>query len=197
MSHYVQVKAVKKSAEDNVSIEAEPMKCILSKHKMMLLCILQCHLLAQLPIRDLQARNILLIGSNLQTFFSFFLSFQEQGKIGVVFNIGTVDISIKEESTPVNDGKYHVVRFTRNGGNATLQVDSWPVNEHYPTGTYFFVFAFLFLSACNYKLTFNNNQILYKSLLLHLNNKLTRAQWCIFCLLENTVMFFFLYIQEE
>eukprot|EP00075_Anas_platyrhynchos_P025302 XP_027314555.1 neurexin 3 isoform X23 [Anas platyrhynchos] len=58
----------------------------------------------------------------------------EQGKIGVVFNIGTVDISIKEESTPVNDGKYHVVRFTRNGGNATLQVDSWPVNEHYPTG---------------------------------------------------------------
>ncbi|XP_049681520.1 neurexin 3 isoform X21 [Accipiter gentilis] len=58
----------------------------------------------------------------------------EQGKIGVVFNIGTVDISIKEESTPVNDGKYHVVRFTRNGGNATLQVDTWPVNEHYPTG---------------------------------------------------------------
>jgi len=72
----------------------------------------------------------------------FFLSFQEQGKIGVVFNIGTVDISIKEESTPVNDGKYHVVRFTRNGGNATLQVDSWPVNEHYPTGTYFFLFVF-------------------------------------------------------
>ncbi|XP_077179475.1 neurexin 3 isoform X6 [Paroedura picta] len=58
----------------------------------------------------------------------------EQGKIGVVFNIGTVDISIKEESTPVNDGKYHVVRFTRNGGNATLQVDGWPVNEHYPSG---------------------------------------------------------------
>ncbi|XP_074145963.1 neurexin 3 isoform X10 [Sminthopsis crassicaudata] len=58
----------------------------------------------------------------------------EQGKIGVVFNIGTVDISIKEESTPVNDGKYHVVRFTRNGGNATLQVDNWPVNEHYPSG---------------------------------------------------------------
>ncbi|XP_029453547.1 neurexin 3 isoform X11 [Rhinatrema bivittatum] len=58
----------------------------------------------------------------------------EQGKIGVLFNIGTEDISIKEESTPVNDGKYHVVRFTRNGGNATLQVDTWPVSEHYPTG---------------------------------------------------------------
>ncbi|XP_041122157.1 neurexin 3a isoform X30 [Polyodon spathula] len=59
----------------------------------------------------------------------------EQGKIGVTFNIGTVDISIQETSTPVNDGKYHVVRFTRNGGNATLQVDNWPINEHYPTGS--------------------------------------------------------------
>nr|3MW4_A Chain A, Neurexin-2-beta [Mus musculus]3MW4_B Chain B, Neurexin-2-beta [Mus musculus]3MW4_C Chain C, Neurexin-2-beta [Mus musculus] len=64
----------------------------------------------------------------------------EQGKIGVVFNIGTVDISIKEERTPVNDGKYHVVRFTRNGANATLQVDNWPVNEHYPTGRQLTIF---------------------------------------------------------
>ncbi|XP_054571836.1 neurexin 3 isoform X5 [Eptesicus fuscus] len=64
----------------------------------------------------------------------------EQGKIGVVFNIGTVDISIKEERTPVNDGKYHVVRFTRNGGNATLQVDNWPMNEHYPTGRQLTIF---------------------------------------------------------
>ncbi|XP_078029813.1 neurexin 3b isoform X4 [Epinephelus lanceolatus] len=58
----------------------------------------------------------------------------EQGKVGVTFNIGTVDISVKETSTAVNDGKYHLVRFTRNGGNATLQVDNWPVNEHFPTG---------------------------------------------------------------
>ncbi|XP_059212760.1 neurexin 3b isoform X2 [Centropristis striata] len=58
----------------------------------------------------------------------------EQGKVGVTFNIGTVDISVKETTTMVNDGKYHLVRFTRNGGNATLQVDNWPVNEHFPTG---------------------------------------------------------------
>ncbi|XP_053330661.1 neurexin 3 isoform X2 [Spea bombifrons] len=58
----------------------------------------------------------------------------EQGKIGVTFNIGYTDISIREESTPVNDGKYHVVRYTRNGGNATLQVDNWSVNEHFPGG---------------------------------------------------------------
>ncbi|XP_061600132.1 neurexin 3a [Cololabis saira] len=58
----------------------------------------------------------------------------QQGKIGVTFNIGTVDISVTESSIPVNDGKYHVVRFTRNGGNATLQVDNWAINEHFPTG---------------------------------------------------------------
>uniref|UniRef100_H3CWE7 Neurexin 3b n=1 Tax=Tetraodon nigroviridis TaxID=99883 RepID=H3CWE7_TETNG len=58
----------------------------------------------------------------------------EQGKVCVTFNIGTVDISVKETSTPINDGKYHLVRFTRNGGNATLQVDNWPINEHFPTG---------------------------------------------------------------
>uniref|UniRef100_A0A3P9LAR7 Neurexin-3b n=1 Tax=Oryzias latipes TaxID=8090 RepID=A0A3P9LAR7_ORYLA len=58
----------------------------------------------------------------------------EQGKVGVTFNIGTVDISVKETSTVVNDGKYHLVRFTRNGGNATLQVDNWPINEHFPSG---------------------------------------------------------------
>ncbi|XP_028296014.1 neurexin 3b isoform X14 [Gouania willdenowi] len=58
----------------------------------------------------------------------------EQGKVGVTFNIGTVDISVKELTTAINDGKYHLVRFTRNGGNATLQVDNWPINEHFPSG---------------------------------------------------------------
>ncbi|XP_052476023.1 neurexin-3a isoform X13 [Carassius gibelio] len=58
----------------------------------------------------------------------------EEGKIGVTFNIGTSDITVQESSTAVNDGKYHVVRFTRNGGNATLQVDNWAINEHFPSG---------------------------------------------------------------
>ncbi|XP_051503029.1 neurexin-3a-like isoform X3 [Myxocyprinus asiaticus] len=58
----------------------------------------------------------------------------EQGKIGVTFNIGTADIVVQESSTAVNDGKYHVVRFTRNGGNATLQVDNWATNEYFPSG---------------------------------------------------------------
>ncbi|XP_018587895.1 neurexin-3b-like isoform X5 [Scleropages formosus] len=63
----------------------------------------------------------------------------EQGKVGVTFNIGTVDISVRE-ANPVNDGKYHVVRFGRNGGNATLQVDNWPINEHFPTGRQLTIF---------------------------------------------------------
>uniref|UniRef100_A0A8C6UT44 Neurexin 1b n=1 Tax=Neogobius melanostomus TaxID=47308 RepID=A0A8C6UT44_9GOBI len=57
-----------------------------------------------------------------------------QGNIAVVFNVGTDDINIEEAAKFVNDGKYHIVKFTRSGGNATLQVDDLPVIERYPTG---------------------------------------------------------------
>ncbi|XP_034745213.1 neurexin-2-like isoform X9 [Etheostoma cragini] len=60
----------------------------------------------------------------------------DQGKIGVIFNVGTDDITIDEPAVMVNDDKYHVVRFTRSGGNATLQVDNHPVIERYPPGHY-------------------------------------------------------------
>ncbi|XP_066215414.1 neurexin-2-beta isoform X18 [Saccopteryx leptura] len=60
----------------------------------------------------------------------------DQGTVGVIFNVGTDDITIDEPNAIVSDGKYHVVRFTRSGGNATLQVDSWPVNERYPAGNF-------------------------------------------------------------
>uniref|UniRef100_A0A8C9TIP3 Neurexin-1a n=1 Tax=Scleropages formosus TaxID=113540 RepID=A0A8C9TIP3_SCLFO len=58
----------------------------------------------------------------------------EKGNVGVIFNVGTDDISIDETTKFVNDGKYHIVRFTRSGGNATLQLDDLPVIERYPTG---------------------------------------------------------------
>ncbi|XP_037388540.1 neurexin-1a-like isoform X2 [Pygocentrus nattereri] len=58
----------------------------------------------------------------------------EKGNVAVIFNVGTDDINIEEKSKFVNDGKYHVVKFTRSGGNATLQVDDLPVIERYPTG---------------------------------------------------------------
>ncbi|XP_075957673.1 neurexin-2-like isoform X15 [Anarhichas minor] len=64
----------------------------------------------------------------------------DQGKIGVIFNVGTDDITIDEPAVMVNDGKYHVVRFTRSGGNATLQVDNHPVIERYPPGRQLTIF---------------------------------------------------------
>ncbi|XP_041865778.1 neurexin-1a isoform X21 [Melanotaenia boesemani] len=64
----------------------------------------------------------------------------EKGNIAVVFNVGTDDINIEETSKFVNDGKYHIVKFTRSGGNATLQVDDLPVIERYPTGRQLTIF---------------------------------------------------------
>ncbi|XP_048094018.1 neurexin 2a isoform X11 [Alosa alosa] len=64
----------------------------------------------------------------------------EEGKIGVIFNVGTDDITINEPAIAVADGKYHVVRFTRSGGNATLQVDNQPVIERYPAGRQLTIF---------------------------------------------------------
>jgi len=69
----------------------------------------------------------------LYYYYCYFAA-QDQGKIGVIFNVGTDDITIDEPAVLVNDGKYHVVRFTRSGGNATLQVDNQPVIERYPPG---------------------------------------------------------------
>ncbi|XP_051773709.1 neurexin-1a isoform X4 [Ctenopharyngodon idella] len=57
-----------------------------------------------------------------------------KGYVTAIFNVGTDDINIEEKSKFVNDGKYHIVKFTRSGGNATLQVDDLPVIERYPTG---------------------------------------------------------------
>ncbi|XP_024290894.1 neurexin-1a-beta isoform X7 [Oncorhynchus tshawytscha] len=64
----------------------------------------------------------------------------EKGNIGVIFNVGTDDINIEETAKFVNDGKYHIVKFTRSGGNATLQVDDLPVIERYPTGRQLTIF---------------------------------------------------------
>ncbi|XP_051996122.1 neurexin 2b isoform X3 [Xyrauchen texanus] len=60
----------------------------------------------------------------------------ERGRVGVIFNVGTDDIVIEESGVMISDGKYHVVRFTRSGGNATLQVDNLPVLERFPSGNF-------------------------------------------------------------
>ncbi|KAM3656140.1 LOW QUALITY PROTEIN: neurexin-2-like [Ammospiza maritima maritima] len=58
-----------------------------------------------------------------------------QGAVGVLFNVGTEDIALEERGAAVSDGRFHVVRFTRSGGNATLQVDGGPLHERYPPGS--------------------------------------------------------------
>jgi len=52
---------------------------------------------------------------------------QVEGNIFAVFNVGTHDFPLGEIGVKVNDNNYHVVRFTRNGGNATLQIDDYNV----------------------------------------------------------------------
>ncbi|XP_030629200.1 neurexin 1a isoform X4 [Chanos chanos] len=82
-----------------------------------------------------QQKDAVLVRVDSSTGLGDYLQLQiERGNIKVVFNVGTDDINIEETSKFVNDGKYHIVRFTRSGGNATLQLDDLPVIERYPSG---------------------------------------------------------------
>lgn len=53
----------------------------------------------------------------------------------MVYNVGSHDLPLGEIGTKVNDNTYHVVRFQRFGGNATLQLDDYNVQTVYPQGT--------------------------------------------------------------
>lgn len=55
-----------------------------------------------------------------------------EGNIFMVYNIGSVDLPLGEIGTKVNDNAYHVVRFSRKGGNATLQLDDYNVQALTP-----------------------------------------------------------------
>ena len=50
------------------------------------------------------------------------------------YNLGSKDITIGDINTKVNDGQYHVVRFTRSDINSTLQVDDNPTQTRNPQG---------------------------------------------------------------
>ncbi|XP_076324369.1 neurexin 1-like isoform X2 [Tachypleus tridentatus] len=63
-----------------------------------------------------------------------------EGNIFVVYNMGTEDHPIGELSMRVDDGQYHVVRFTRAGPNSTLQLDNHNVLTKYPEGRQLTVF---------------------------------------------------------
>ena len=57
-----------------------------------------------------------------------------EGNIFMVYNIGSHDLPLGEIGTKVNDNNYHVVRFIRSGGNATLQLDDYNVQNVHPQG---------------------------------------------------------------
>lgn len=52
----------------------------------------------------------------------------------MVYNIGSHDLPLGEIGTKVNDNTYHIVRFQRFGGNATLQLDDYNVQTVHPQG---------------------------------------------------------------
>ena len=48
--------------------------------------------------------------------------------------MGTADHPVGEVYHKVNDGEYHVIRFTRNGANSTIQVDNYKPQPKHPDG---------------------------------------------------------------
>ncbi|KAK3584589.1 hypothetical protein CHS0354_040294, partial [Potamilus streckersoni] len=62
------------------------------------------------------------------------------GNLVVAYNMGKLEHPIGEFYHMVNDGAYHVVRFTRSGPNATLQIDNWPQQTKTPAGDQMSVF---------------------------------------------------------
>lgn len=57
-----------------------------------------------------------------------------EGNLFMVYNIGSHDLPLGDISVKVNDNNYHVVRFIRNGPNATLQIDDFNVQTLIPQG---------------------------------------------------------------
>jgi len=64
----------------------------------------------------------------------WFVCLKVDGSVLVIYNMGFMDHPVGELFEKVNDGQYHVVRFYRDGPNATIQVDQLPVQAKFPTG---------------------------------------------------------------
>lgn len=62
------------------------------------------------------------------------------GSLLMVYNLGLEDLSLGHLGLPVNDDRYHIVRFTRSGPNATLQVDNHNVLATFPPGKQLTIF---------------------------------------------------------
>jgi len=62
------------------------------------------------------------------------------GHVYISYNLGTQDITVGDTSQKFNDGNYHVIRFTRNGPNSTLQIDDNKNIVSTPDGRHLTVF---------------------------------------------------------
>jgi len=59
---------------------------------------------------------------------------QVDGSLYVVYNMGLASQPVGELEHKVNDGRYHVLRFSRRGQNASVQLDDRPPHFKRPPG---------------------------------------------------------------
>ncbi|XP_053613214.1 neurexin 1-like isoform X1 [Plodia interpunctella] len=57
-----------------------------------------------------------------------------RGNLFMIYNVGGGDHPLGDEAARVDDGAYHVARFTRNGSRSALQLDNYAVNIRHPQG---------------------------------------------------------------
>lgn len=70
---------------------------------------------------------------------------QVDGSVFVSYNMGSqMTIPIGDHFTKVTDGNYHVVRVTRDGASATLQVDNNDIIRKDPSSKYYLNRCYLF-----------------------------------------------------
>ena len=61
---------------------------------------------------------------------------QENGKVTLTYNMGTVSDVVLREPVSVADGTFHEAIVRRNFLNATLEVDNYPIREVQQQGFY-------------------------------------------------------------
>ena len=60
--------------------------------------------------------------------------FQVNGYLWTMYNFGSSDHRISDDTNRINDGAYHVIHFSRTGANASLQIDQYAKVYKTPKG---------------------------------------------------------------
>jgi len=83
--------------------------------------------LSVIPLRSVSCVFTIKIGLD-------WIGCEVDGCVFAIYNVGMMDHAVGVQQRRVSDSVYHVVRFTRDGPNSTLQVDDLPVQYKHPTG---------------------------------------------------------------